>query len=107
VVTVTLRLAGDGGLLSLRASGHAAGTAPGASVPCAAVSVLLRTAARVLWAAGAVGAGGADEPGLMELVVSPERRVPPDWLRGVTDSLLTGLRDLEAEFPREVALRIL
>ncbi len=107
VVTVTLELAEDGCLRSLQASGHAGGAALGANAACAAVTVLLRTAARVLSAVhGLVADGGADAPGHMELTVSSERGVAPEWLRGVTDSLVRGLSDLAAEFPAEVAVRI-
>ncbi len=90
----------------MRASGHASGGL-GTNVACAAVTVLLRTTARVLSAVkGLVRDGGADVPGRMELSLSPERRVAPEWLRGVTDSLVRGVSDLATEFPAEIALRV-
>jgi uncharacterized protein YsxB (DUF464 family) len=107
VVTVTLELAQDGCLRSLRASGHAGGAALGTNVACAAVTVLLRTTARVLSGVqGLITEGGADSPGWMELKVSPERSVAPQWLRGVTDCLVRGVSDLAAEFPGEIAVKI-
>jgi hypothetical protein len=42
----------------------------------------------------------------MELKVSPERSVAPQWLRGVTDCLVRGVSDLAAEFPGEIAVKI-
>jgi uncharacterized protein YsxB (DUF464 family) len=107
VVTVTLELAEDGCLRALRASGHAGGAALGTNVACAAVTVLLRTTARVLSAVqGLVSEGGADSPGHLELTVCPEVSVAPQWLRGVTDCLVRGVSDLAAEFPGEIAVRI-
>ncbi len=107
MVTVTLELAEDGCLASLQASGHSGAGTLGSNVPCAAVTALLRTTARVLCGvAGLVAAGSADAPGRMELTIAAERGVSPDWLRGVTDALVQGLRDLAAEFPREIAVRI-
>ncbi len=106
MVTVTLELASDGCLRSLRASGHAGGGL-GTNVACAAVTVLLRTTARVLSSVkGLVRDGAADSPGRMELSVSPEWTGAAEWLRGVTDSLVRGVSDLAAEFPAEIALRV-
>jgi uncharacterized protein len=106
VVTVSVDLAADGCLLSLGATGHAGDALAGANIACAAVTVLLRTTARVLYSAGAVEpGGGAEAPGRLQLCVAAGT-VARDWLQGVTDCLLRGVRDLAAEFPREVALVI-
>lgn len=79
----------------------------GANIPCAAATELLRTAARLLSTVdGLEVEGGADAPGEMRLKISSRGKASPEWLRGVTDFLLQGLRDLEAEFPREIAVRI-
>jgi uncharacterized protein YsxB (DUF464 family) len=104
LVKVTLELDPDGCLAGFTAVGHAGGN-PGANVTCAAVTVLLRTAARTLAAAGVAGGGGADVPGAMRLrvgEVAAERRA---WLRGVTDSLRRGLADAAAEAAREIEVR--
>jgi len=40
----------------------------------------------------------------MSLVIDPAAN--GEWLRGVTDFLLQGVRDLQREFPKEIALRV-
>jgi hypothetical protein len=50
--------------------------------------------------------GGAGMPGEMRLVVSPDASSENGWLRGVTDYLVRGMKDLQDEFPREIILRV-
>ena len=50
-------------------------------------------------------AGGAGAPGEMRLLLAPEAEADDGWLRGVTDFLLRGLKDLAEEFPREIVVR--
>ena len=93
------------GLLSrFEADGHAGVAARGANVACAGATALLRTAGRLCAERGIVAAGAADRPGQMTLAVVPG--AGGEWLRGVTDFLLQGVRDLQREFPREIALRV-
>jgi hypothetical protein len=55
---------------------------------------------------GAAHEGGAGAPGEMKLVVTPGGSSEIGWLRGVTDYLVRGMTDLQAEFPKEIALRV-
>jgi uncharacterized protein YsxB (DUF464 family) len=105
LVTVTLEIDPDGCLAGFEADGHAGGAA-GANLSCAAVTVLLRTAARTAAAAGLATGGGADAPGAMRLRVSRTAGRQRDWLQGVTDTLLRGLADAAAEAAGEIAVRI-
>jgi uncharacterized protein YsxB (DUF464 family) len=105
LVKVTLELDADGCLAGFEADGHAGGVA-GANLPCAAVSVLLRTAARTAAAAGLAAGGGAGAPGAMRLQVGRASGGQRDWLRGVTDTLLRGLADAAAEAAGEIEVRI-
>ncbi len=105
MVKVTLEIDPDGCLAGFEADGHAGGAA-GTNLPCAAVSVLLRTAARTAAAAGLAAGGGADAPGAMRLRVSRVAEGQRDWLRGVTDTLLRGLADAADEAADEIAVRI-
>lgn len=102
---VTLELDAHGCLAGFTADGHTGG-ARGANVTCAAVSVLLRTAARTVAAAGLAADGGADGPGAMRLRVGPVAAERRDWLRGVTDTLRRGLADTAAEAAGEIELRM-
>ena len=74
---------------------------------CAAVSALFRTAARVLkLQPDMVVRGSASEDGRMELLLD---RVPParrQWLEGVTDFLVRGVRDLQEENPEAISVRV-
>ncbi len=97
----------DGCLASFRAQGHSGSGSYGANPACAAATQMLRTAARLLYSVdGLVKDGGAGSSGEMRLTISREAKTGRDWLRGVTDFLLRGLRDLEAEFPSEISLTV-
>jgi uncharacterized protein YsxB (DUF464 family) len=113
VITVQLRLDGRGCLESLVAAGHSLAASrdslasDGTNLPCAAVSVLLRTAARVVSMEGRIDSeGSADEPGRLELAVGGYPDEMAGWLRGVTETLARGLSDVAAEYPGEIAIDI-
>ena len=76
------------------------------NIACAAVTTLLRTAGRLCTAHGIIQEGGADMPGEMRLRISQRPDPDPQWLRGVTDFLLRGMKDLQDEFPREVVVQV-
>jgi len=78
----------------------------GANPACAAATVLLRTTGRACAARGAALEGAAEEPGRMRLTLAARAEDDPGWLRGITDFLLRGMKDLQDEFPREIVLRI-
>ena len=102
-VRVVLR---RGGLRFLRSEGHAVDSGEG-SVPCAAVSALVGAASRALInAEGCQVDGSAPDPGYLELQVLRVRPGKGRWLRGVTDVLLKGLKDVGREFPGAVHLVI-
>jgi len=61
---------------------------------------------RVCAARGIARDGGAGRPGEMRLRLSPQAAHDPEWLRGVTDFFLRGMKDLQDEFPREVVLQV-
>jgi uncharacterized protein YsxB (DUF464 family) len=88
------------------AEGHAGTKAAGRNIACAAATVLLRTAGGACAGHGIMEAGGAAAPGAMNLEVLPAAPADGAWLRGVTDFLLRGLKDLQDEFPRDIALRV-
>jgi uncharacterized protein YsxB (DUF464 family) len=106
VIDVFLDLSPEGLLRGFRALGHAEG-AVGSNIACAAVTTLLRTAARLCAERGIVEDGEASGPGEMRVVLSRRAEgVSSGWLGGVTEFLLRGLGDLQGEYPGEVAMRI-
>jgi len=108
LVEIFLDLSADGLLRHCLVRGHAAGKGKGGNLVCGAVTVLVRTAARTLESCpGLALEGQAREPG--DLQFSLPERFPAGlegWISGVTDSLLTGLLDIQDEYPRECRLTI-
>ena len=108
MLRILLRVRSDGTLASARATGHAGKEAAGGNLACAAATALLRTAAGILRAEGAA-TGSAPRPGSVAFRVrrgASGRGQDAGWLRGVTDFLLQGLRDLQRERPDAVALTV-
>jgi len=106
-LVVTLRIAGDGCLAALSAAGHAGRLPAGRNVACAAASALVRTAARQLADAGLVVEGeAARTAGRIDFTVGPVPDGRRAWLRGTTEFLVRGLRDVALEYPAEVDVRL-
>ncbi len=97
---------GDSGLLeTLTSQGHANRTTDLPSEACAGVSVLLRTAARLLSHTDGIDARGkAEEEGELRLTVSAVSDRRREWFTGVIDVLLLGLRDLIEEYPDSIQI---
>jgi uncharacterized protein YsxB (DUF464 family) len=107
VIRLSLRLQADGCLRSFSATGHAGAGPRGRDVACASVTVLLRTAARLLSSQPDLRVSGqAPAAGDMRL----EMELPPEarreWVRGVTATLVAGLTDLDREFPGLLKLEV-
>jgi len=99
---------GDSGLLqTLTSQGHANRTNDLPSEACAAVSVLLRTAARLFSHSEGISVrGGADHPGHLELFVEDVADRRHEWFRGAVEMVLLGLRDLSEEYPDSIQIEI-
>lgn len=106
MIRVHVRLRG-GRLFQVKAEGHAESGRKGSSIVCAAVTVLLRTAARTIGGrTGIASTAGAAGPGDLGFRVDRCEAESEPWLSGVTDFLLQGLRDVAAEYPDEVQLTL-
>jgi hypothetical protein len=107
VIRLRVRLRPDGCLAGFAASGHAGAGARGRDPLCAAVTVLLRTSARILSSRpGLRVSGQAPAEGEMRLELEPPPQALQEWVRGVTDTLLAGLTDLDREFPGRLRLEV-
>jgi hypothetical protein len=107
VIRLRVRLHADGSLGGFHVSGHAGAGGKGSDVVCAAVTVLLRTTARLLAAQPELKVeGGSPQEGVMHLSLPPPPQAKLDWVRGVTATLLAGLTDLAAEHPGRLELKI-
>ena len=107
MIRASLDFASGGILASCQVCGHAVGKAPGENVLCAAVSVLLRTAARTLEQHPDIAISGeASEPGNFWFKIESWPPEQKGWLKGLSDFLVTGFRDLKEEYPEMIELII-
>ena len=102
MVKVFLRLSSEGLLRECRVKGHAESGEKGHNLICAAVTVLVRTAVRTLENRNEPGLEGeAPEPGELGFKLNSQDSEPSPRLQGITDFLLTGLLDLQEEYPED------
>lgn len=81
-------------------SGHASGLQKGGNIVCAAVTVLIRTAARLLEGLPGVDlTGGPGGRGEFELRIEGVDERKLEYVRAVGDYLIKGIKDLQDEFP--------
>jgi hypothetical protein len=78
----------------------------GTNIACATATAFLRTTGRLCTGRGIACEGGAERPGEMRLRLSPQADRDAEWLGGVTDFFLRGMKDLQDEFPREVIVQV-
>lgn len=106
MTTVTLVCGKDGAFRSCEAAGHAGFAAKGSDIVCAAVTILLRTAADVLLGMDGVTVR-ADTGGRGELAFAVVRAAAEKTERLVctADFLERGLRSLQSEYPQFVRLQ--
>ena len=75
---------------------------------CAAVTVLFRTAARVLELQPDIRIrGSASENGRMEFQIEELPALRQDWMVGLSDFLVRGVRDLQEENPKAIVLQVI
>ena len=106
MIKIKAVLDGNGVLRACKASGHAGAGQTGTDIVCAAVSVLMRTAVRVLGDRNGITIRyDAPEPGLldMEAEYTAEGR---DFLSAVGVFLIEGLRSVVEEYPKHCKLTI-
>lgn len=107
MIRVQVSLYPDGCLKRFAASGHARAGREGQDIICAAVTALLRTCARLLSGQPDLKvSGNAPEPGEMQLFLHDPPGDRLEWIRGITDFLLSGVQDLKAEFPEKLEIEI-
>ena len=106
MVTIKAVLDKDGILRSCKASGHAGAGRAGSDIVCAAVSVLLRTAADTLSGREGINVRcDAPEPGFlnMETEYTAEGK---DFLFAAGEFLMNGLKSVAEEFPKNCKLAV-
>jgi uncharacterized protein YsxB (DUF464 family) len=99
VIEIEAVLDDDGTLRACRASGHSGSGRPGSDIVCAAVSVLMRTAVRVLSERDGVTVRcDAPEPGFLFLEADCDAG-GKGFLHAVGVFLLEGLASVTEEYP--------
>jgi len=107
VIQVEIRLDHAGALRGFSVSGHSGTGKRGEDLVCAAVTVLVRTAARLLKLQPDFGVhGDAPESGEMEVQIGTVPAGRRAWLAGLTDFLVRGIEDLREENPQAITLVI-
>jgi uncharacterized protein YsxB (DUF464 family) len=105
VVAVVVEFFPDSCLKSLSIQGHAETEKKGNDLLCAALSVLVRTALHALTKEKRLALkGDIEKVGLLELTIFSYTDNISDWLKGITDFLMTGLFDLMLEFPQNLSI---
>lgn len=107
MIELKVNLYKDGSLKGFQASGHAGSGKKGEDTLCAAVTILLRTSARLISGEKALETRGeAPRPGEMTFFLISMPAEYREWVKGITDFLLGGLLDLKDEFPDYLTIDI-
>ena len=94
-------------LKEIRASGHAGDAAKGTNIICSAATSLLRTACRTVKSDRDIKCSyKAAVPGQIDFSIHYYDEKKTEWLKGITDYLLTGLTDLDNEYPEYFEIKI-
>ena len=106
MVRVVIETGNDGLIRRVDVSGHAGASEKGYDIVCAAVTTLVRSAARVLEQDDRVLLrGGAIEPGRMGFDVI-ELRKAEQYLQGIGDFVILGIADIASEYPSRCTLEL-
>ena len=108
MIRVSLSLRPDGCLKSLNAAGHALRYKKEFSPACAAVTILLRTAAEMYEAEAGIETDiRLPEEGFLDINIGTVPREKRDRCKGFSDFLLCGLLRLAKEAPGDLELKII
>lgn len=107
MVEIFLDIDADGALKSLRMHGHTSEIPRGDNLSCAALTLLARSVARLLAnRSGWIVDGDASTPGELSLAIQRRPEDSLEWLKGVTDTFLRALADIDEEFPSALSVKI-
>ena len=108
LILVTVATDGCGLMRSVSVTGHALGLRKDGNIVCAAVTILIRTAARLLEAEPGVRVtGGPGARGEFKLLIESVDEGKFELVKNVGDYFLRGVRDLQAEFPDDCAVQVM
>ena len=107
ILKIDLCLNSDNIIKYVTAEGHAGKSPVGENIICAAVSVLIRSAYRTIVKNSKVEAciTAKGEGNLYFRIIQYEDS-QKEWLKGISDYLITGIKDIETESPDSVKIVI-
>jgi uncharacterized protein YsxB (DUF464 family) len=95
LIRILVSLGSDRRIEEIEAEGHGLAPAGGASAVCAAVTVLIRTLAETLSERRSIDCDlQAPREGVLHIRIRAFAEEDAEWLRGVSDFMMTGLADL-------------
>lgn len=100
MINIALTIDKRGCLKEFEAAGHAE------NIVCAAVTMLLRTTAKLVYDNSHIQAAGSKgDPGEMWLKIHSYNHKALDWFLGITEFCVKGLYDLQEEYPEQVLIK--
>ncbi len=107
MLEILITLDADNVLNQIRASGHAGDAVSGTNIVCAAATSLLRSACRTISSDKEICSKfSAGDRGQIDFYIYSCESEKKRWLKGITDYLLTGLTDLDNEYPEDFRINI-
>ena len=107
MIRIKVLLYPHGCLRATEAAGHAEAGGRGEDIVCAAVTVLLRTAAQTLAGLKELALEGqAGQEGQLSFSLPEPPADRREYVRGVTDCLVRGLEELSVEYPANIKLEV-
>jgi len=105
ILKINLCLNSNNIIKYVTAEGHAGESPAGENIICAAVSVLIRSAYRTIVKNSKVEACiTAKNEGSLYFRIIQYEDSQIEWLKGITDYLVTGIKDIETESPNSVKI---
>lgn len=105
MIKVNLNLDKNNLLQEIKASGHAGLSKKGTDILCAAVSIILRTTAKLIYANPGINcAGGKGSPGELELKINSYKPGEKEWMKGITDFCVIALFELRHAYPGKIQI---
>jgi uncharacterized protein len=103
LIRIAVLIGKNGCLKAFTADGHAGQGKKGTDIVCASATAFLRTFARLCYSEKGVQAeGAAEKEGHMRLKCQTPPPETAERMKGMTDFLIAGLKDLESDFPENI-----
>ncbi len=100
MIKIQVVLYSNGCLKSLNADGHSSKGKKGENIPCSIVSAVLKTCAKLIYLDKETESDGdAVFPGSLRLKVDSIEEGRILWVKGVTDFLMSALKEVDREYP--------